>query len=107
MSKFRSMDILVKIYRIESEIQKAKAIGDLQKALILYDQVLDLKQKLPNRMGLAKTIAEKGLLLENSGFFNEALDHYQNAALITKNSPNTLFKKQLSQKIDEIQSNFS
>src|SRR6056297_3546024 len=98
MSKFRSMDLLVKIYRIESEIQKAKAKGAIKNALIFYDQVIELKQRLPNRMGLAKTIAEKGFLLENSGFYSEALEQYQNAANITKASPSTMFKRELFQK---------
>ena len=65
------MDILVKIYRVESEIQRAKAAGNYAKALSLYDQLIEMKQHLPNRLGLAKSVAEKAYLLENCQFYQD------------------------------------
>ncbi len=105
MNSFRSMDILVKIYRIESQIQREKAKGSIKKALALYDNLIQLKEKLPNRLGLAKSIAEKGLLLENSGFYDDALHTYHFAAKITKDSRNKRFKQILNQRIDGINKN--
>ena len=96
------MSLLVHIYRIESEIQQAKARGNYKLAIELYDTLIELKNKLPNRAGLAKTIAEKGLLLENLGFFRDALDTYKDAATLTIQSPNTALKQFIHSKLSEL-----
>ena len=102
MSNFKSMDILVKIYRVESEIQRAKATGNYAKALSLYDQLIEMKKVLPNRLGVAKSIAEKAFLLENCEFYQDALNTYLMAAQISFDSPHKKFKEMINERIQRL-----
>jgi tetratricopeptide (TPR) repeat protein len=100
--QLNGMKSLVDLFRLEQEIQRAKLQNQNQYALQLYDQVINLKSQLPNRFGLAKTVAEKAFLLEQCGYYREALQSFQIAANITKSSPNQEFSRYISQQIDTL-----
>jgi len=102
--QLNGMKSIVDLFRLEQEIQRAKLQNQNQYALQLYDQVITLKSHLPNRFGLAKTIAEKAFLLEQCGYYREALQSFQMAVNITKSSPNQEFSQYLNQQINTLSS---
>ena len=99
MTGINGMRQIVDLYRIENEIQQAKARGNIKKALQLYDIVIEMKSSLPNRLGLVKTIAEKGFLLENCQFYNDALSEYQTAFKIADHSTKSPMLQTISERI--------
>jgi tetratricopeptide (TPR) repeat protein len=94
------MKPIIELFRLESTITQLKNQGQFELALQYYDQVIQLKQNLPNRMGLAKTAAEKAYLLEQLGYRQDALQYYQYASTLVQNSPNQEFVRNLTERID-------
>ena len=91
MGNLSPMKKIVNLFKLEQEIHKAKFQGQYNLALSLYNQVIAIKQELPNKLGLAKTIAEKGFLLEQCGYHQDALSTYNIATNIAQGSPNLHF----------------
>lgn len=99
MVTISTMKPIVELFRLESLIQQLKAQGQFQMALQYYDQVIHIKQGINNRLGLAKTIAEKAFLLEQLGRRSDALQMYQTARQIAADSPNDEFLSLIAQRI--------
>ena len=97
------MNQIIELFRIEQEIKKAKSQGMLSNALDLYDHAIHIKNQISNRLGLAKTYAEKAHLLEQMGFHQDALESITRAAEIAKNSPNQQFRALLNIQIQNLQ----
>ena len=98
-SQFRNMQPVIDLFRIELEIQRAKLQKQYSVALALYDQVISIKQQVPNKLGLAKTVAEKAFLLEQLGHLPEAYHTYQCAQQIANGTPNQEFIASINQRI--------
>ena len=99
MGNLSPMKKIVNLFKLEQEIHKAKFQGQYNLALSLFNQVIAIKQELPNKLGLAKTIAEKGFLLEQCGYQQDALRTYNIAANIAQGSPNLHFLQTIDQRI--------
>ena len=97
-----SMNQIVELFRIEQEIKKAKSQGMLSTALDIYKHAITMKNQISNRLGLAKTYAEKAHLLQQMGFPQDALDSISQAAEIAKNSPNQQFLTLLHNQIQTL-----
>ncbi len=102
MVDFNSMSGIVRFFRVEQEIQRALLTGQIQTALKLYDDLLAIKSRYPNRLGYAKTLSEKAFLLESHGFAREALDTYSLAARITNSSANPDFHYAILRKMERL-----
>ncbi len=102
MVDFNSMSGIVQFFRVEQEIQRAILSGKVQDALKLYDEILIIKQRYPNRLGYAKTLSEKAHLLEVNGYAREAFEVYSQAALIANTSTNSVFQTEILQKIERL-----
>ncbi len=98
MGNLSPMKKIVNLFKLEQEIQKAKFQGQFNLALNLYNQVIAIKQELPNKLGLAKTIAEKGFLLEQCGYHQDALSTYNIATNIAQGSPNLHFLETINER---------
>jgi hypothetical protein len=87
------MQTIVEQFRIENEIHRSKNQQDWQMTLSLYDQLIMLKntQPIPNKLGLAKVVAEKALIYEQMGMNAEALRQYETARQIALGTPNHAF----------------
>ena len=96
------MQKIIELYKLEQQIHQAKNQNDLPTALELYNRVIQIKQEVSNRLGIARTCAEKGFLLEKSGYITEAVKMFKFAAQIAGDSPNQQFVEILQQKLDEI-----
>jgi tetratricopeptide (TPR) repeat protein len=94
------MKPIVELFRLESAIQQYKARGQFELALQFYDKIIQIKQDLSNKLGLAKTIAEKAYLLEQMGFRNEAVQNYQYAWQIAGNTPCEDFVASIQQRLN-------
>ena len=94
-----SMNQIVELFRIEQEIKKAKSQGMLSNALDLYNHAIMIKNQISNRLGLAKTYAEKAHLLEQMGFHQDAFKSLSQATEIAKSSPNRQFLAILDEQI--------
>ena len=105
MGNLSPMKKIVNLFKLEQEIQKAKLQGQYNLALNLYNQVIAIKQELPNKLGLAKTIAEKGFLLEQCGYQQDALRTYNIAANIAQGTPNLHFLETIDDRIKILTSN--
>lgn len=102
------MKPVLDLFRLEQEIQRAKLRGNLALAIQLYDQIIAIKQQLPNnKLGLAKSIAEKGFTLEQCGFHREALRSYQAASEIAQGSPNIDFCRTIETHIQTLSKQFA
>ena len=104
MGNLSPMKKIVNLFKLEQEIHKAKFQGQYNLALSLFNQVIAIKQELPNKLGLAKTIAEKGFLLEQCGYQQDALRTYNIAANIAQGSPNLHFLQTIDQRIKILKS---
>ena len=96
------MKALLDLYKLEQMTQRAKIQGDYQQSLQLYDQIIALKQNLPNRLGLAKSMADKAFLLEQMGYPRDALQVYSSTAQLIHKSPNRQFKEIIDQRINHL-----
>ena len=99
MGNLSPMKKIVNLFKLEQEIHKAKFQGQYNLALSLFNQVIAIKQQLPNKLGFAKTIAEKGFLLEQCGYQQDALHTYNIAANIAQGSPNLHFLETIDDRI--------
>ena len=99
-----SMIDVVRLFKLEQEIIKAKNQGNLALALKFYNEILLIKQEISNLLGLAKSYAEKGFLLNQFGEKNEALQSYRKAAEIAQNSKNPEFLAIITQQISVLRS---
>ncbi len=97
-----SMNDLVNLYKIEQEIQITKLQGNYQHLLNLYSQIIKMKSKFPNRLGLAKSISEKAFLLEQLGYRKEAINQYHFAKQVAHGTPNKDFIHVIENRIDKI-----
>jgi tetratricopeptide (TPR) repeat protein len=102
MVEIHKMQPLIDLFRIELEIQRAKLQRQYQTALQLYDQAIKIKQNVPNKLGLAKTVAEKAFLLEQLGQIEAAQQQYQYAENIAMGTPNIEFLSTISEKLKHI-----
>lgn len=102
MNEFNSMTGIVQFFRVEQEIQRALLTGKVQTALRLYDEMLEIKMRYPNRLGYAKTLSEKAFLLESHGFIHEALEIYTQVASIANTSASPVFRDQILQKVERL-----
>ena len=98
-----SMKEVVRLFQLEQNIIPAKKEGNLSHALGMYNEILQIKQTISNRLGLAKSYVERGELLENYGDRNSALESYLVAAEIAKNSNNPNFLAIVDSQIKRIQ----
>lgn len=97
------MNDLVNLYKLEQAIQINKIQGNYQQLLILYDKIIEMKSKLSNKLGLAKTISEKGFLLEQLGYHREALEQFNFAKHIARGTPNKDFICIIENRIEKIE----
>lgn len=98
------MNQIVELFRIEQEIKRAKSQGVISTTLVdLYDHAILIKNQISNRLGLAKTYAEKAQVLEQMGLHQDALKTISKAAEIAKNSPNHQFRAILNNQIQGLQ----
>lgn len=100
-----SMQILVDLYKLDQEIQKAKLQQNYGYALKLLDEVIKIKQFFPNKLGLSKSIADKAYILEMCGLNKEALNYYFIAQKTANNTPNFHFLNEINNKINELSNN--
>ena len=98
------MKEVVRLFQLEQEIIKAKNQGNMALALRNYNEILQIKQNISNSLGIAKSYAEKGMLLNEIGEKNLALISYQKAAKIAENSKNPEFLGIINEHINLIQS---
>jgi len=98
------MSEVITLFRIEQEIKRALSEARFETALQLYNQAIIIKTKISNTLGLAKTIAEKGYLLEQHGFSQEALLEYQRAFQMVEKSPNRQFVDIIHQRMTGLSS---
>jgi tetratricopeptide (TPR) repeat protein len=104
MNKNNPMNNLVYLFRLEQDIQRAKLEGNYQFAIQIYDEIISIKQNLPNKMGLVKSITQKAFLLEQLGFPQDALHSYYSAVEIAKISPNKQYVNEIVSHINRITS---
>lgn len=99
------MQTIVEQFRIENEIRVSKTHQDWQTTLSLYDQLIALKhsQPIPNKLGLAKVVVEKALILEQIGFKAEALRQYELARQIALGTPNQAFINTIMSRMTALQ----
>lgn len=97
------MQPLVNLFRMELEIQRAKAQNQWTLVLQLYDQIITIKEQCRNKLGLAKTIAEKAFVLEQLGHSHEALQNYHLAENVANGTPNVEFLHTIADRIDAMQ----
>ena len=97
-----SMKEVVRLYQLEQTLNKAKESENLLLSLKLYNEILQIKQKISNRLGLAKSYAERGFLLKQYGRYEEALQSYLQAAEIAQNSNNPDFISILNSEIAKL-----
>ena len=93
------MKPIVELFRLESSIQQLKAKGQYELALQYFDQIIQIKQNLPNRLGLARTVVEKAYLLEQLGFRQDALQNYQYAWQLAENTIHTDLLQNIADRI--------
>ncbi len=96
------MQKIIELYKLEQKISQAKSHNDLSTALELYNRVIQIKQDVSNRLGIARNCAEKGFLLEKEGYISEAVKMFELATQIAGDSPNQQFLEILQHKLDEI-----
>lgn len=97
------MQPLVNLFRMELEIQRAKAQNQWTYVLELYDQVILIKEQCHNKLGLAKSIAEKAFVLEQLGYSSQALENYHLAEKVANGTPNREFLDTISNRINAMQ----
>ena len=97
------MQPIVNLFRMELEIQRAKAQNQWALVLQLYDQIIAIKQQSHNKLGLAKSIAEKAFVLEQLGHAQEAIESYHIAENVANGTPNVEFLHTISDRIHAIQ----
>lgn len=93
---------IVKLFQLEQDIARAKETGNFSLALKKYNEIISIKEKISNKLGLAKTFAEKGHLLNQIGYGNEAYSYFVQALELAKDSKNIDFLNLISHQIDEI-----
>lgn len=98
-----SMNDLVNLYKIEQAIQVNKMQGNYQQLLSLYDKIIEMKSQFSNKLGLAKSISEKGFLLEQLGYHREALNQFNFAKNIAQGTPNKEFIFIIENRIEKIE----
>ena len=96
------MQPLVNLFRMELEIQRAKAQNQWTLVLELYDQIIKIKEHCHNKLGLAKSIAEKAFVLEQLGYTHQALENYHLAENVANGTPNVNFLDTISNRINSI-----
>jgi len=106
MGQLNNMQPVIDLFRIELEIQRAKLQKQYAVALSLYDQVINIKKQVPNKLGLAKSIAEKAFLLEQMGQLPEAYRTYQFAQEVANGTPNHEFIQTIAQQIAKFNPTF-
>ena len=93
---------IVKLFQLEQEIARAKDMGNVVLALKKYNEIILIKERISNKLGLAKTFAEKGYLLNEIGYNKEAYSYFIQALELAKDSKNLDFINLLSNQIHEI-----
>ena len=94
-----TMRILVNLYQLEQQIIQAKNKGNLIHALGLYNELIEIKQQISNRLGIAKTYAEQGALFAVYGDQKEALNSFLKASEIAQKSKNPEFLNIINEQI--------
>jgi hypothetical protein len=100
----KEMRDVIELYKANQELEFAKKQGNHMLALELYNRIIMMKQHLSNKLGIAKSVAEKANLLERMGFQNKALEEYLNAYQIVAESSNKEFFQIIQNKIQELNS---
>lgn len=100
-----SMQDIVRLYQLEQKIILAKKHGNLSIVLSFYNEILQIKNEISNRLGLAKTYADIAEMLNKYGDPKGALKSYLCAAEIAQNSKNIEFNNLIHEKITKLKEN--
>ncbi|MHA1674043.1 MAG: hypothetical protein ACTSYI_10485 [Promethearchaeota archaeon] len=103
-SIMKEMKHVIELYRLIQNLEEAKRRENYALALEIYNHIIVLKQKISNRFGVAKSMAEKANLLERMGFPQKALELYVGASKVIENTSNHDFSGIIFHRIAQLNS---
>ena len=100
-----TMTPIVNLFRLEQQLTQSRMQGNYAEVLAIYDAIIQIKEQLPNRLGLAKSLSEKAFVLEQLGMTGDALKTYRASAAVANGTPNRQFLEMVGARIGQLEIN--